>query len=386
MLACSVLILAFLQLPGKYEGVSVAASTAHNTSQMNAVTGQGKEASDGGEVPQQASQPIGSELSYTSQAPIPAMTGTPGLFNVETAETLPKGVFTVSAYANKFGRAPGSVTMLAGGLSVAAGLTNKITAFAEFEPYRHLHIGEPSQLSLRQPPGCPHDVFDAPIYCGLNPGPLNNTWKGPAAGYVVDAPFAAYNKSDWGPVTLGLKANFWSETRGDPLSVSMRASFIIPTESSAAELAKFGAQPGTLNYSFTLGLSRTLRQDIVLANNITYLVTRDPQAHGQTLLTPGDQIIFGQGFIFRAQRRLQFLTEYTGTLGQEGHGFGLINIDTENTSNGPSDPVDGVWGVRWYFQKTAAVDVAYRYMLNLHQVNDRSGFTIKISKVFGWKK
>jgi len=25
-------------------------------------------------------------------------------------------------------------------------------------------------------------------------------------------------------------------------------------------------------------------------------------------------------------------------------------------------------------------------MLNLHQLNDRSGFNIKISKVFGWHK
>lgn len=317
-------------------------------------------------------------------APAPTTAGTPGLFNVETAESLPKRTLTVAAYANKFSRAPGSVTALGTGFNVAAGLTNKITVFAQFEPYRHLHIGIPSELSLRQPAGCAHNVFQAPIYCGLNPGPLHNTWHGPAAGYVADFPFAAFNNSDWGPVTLGLKANFWSETRGDPLSVSMRASFVIPTESAAAELAKFGAQAGALNYSFTLALSRTLNREIVLANNITYLVTRNPQAHGQTLLTPGDQIIFGQGFIFRAQHRLQFLSEYTGVLGQEGHGFGLIGIDTENTSQGPSDPVDGVWGLRWYFAKSAAIDVGYRYMLNLSQVHDRSGFTIKLGKSFGF--
>jgi hypothetical protein len=200
----------------------------------------------------------------------------------------------------------------------------------------------------------------------------------------VGAPFAAYNKSDWGPVTLGVKANFWSETRNDPLSVSLRFSFIIPTESSATELAKFGLQSGALNYSFTLGLSKTLRRDIVLAGNITYLVTRNPRINGQTLLTPGDQIIFGQGFIFRAQHRLQVLTELTGTLNQEGHAFGLVGIDTENTSQGPNDPADAVGGVRWYFLPSAALDVGYRYMLNLYQLNDRSGFTIKISKSFGW--
>jgi hypothetical protein len=166
----------------------------------------------------------------------------------------------------------------------------------------------------------------------------------------------------------------------------MRFSLIIPTESSATELSKFGLQPGTLNYSFTLGLSKTLRREVVLANNVTYLVTRNPHIGTQTLLTPGDEIIFGQGFIFRAQHRLQLMMEYTGILPQEGHGFGLIGIDTENTSQGPNDPVDGVWGVRWYFLESAALDVGYRYMLNLHQLHDRSGFTIKINKTFRWSK
>lgn len=390
MLACAMLTLFLVQLPGNRPGAMTLSSALDSTVEAaaGAATEQEADASNRTSAPQspEPAQADASELGFAKVAPIPAITGTPGLYTVETAETLPKGVVTISAYSNKFGSAPGSVTTLSAGFNAAAGLTKKITVFAAFEPYRHLHIGEPLQLSLRQPAGCRHDVFEAPIYCGLNPGPISNTWKGPAAGYVIDAPFAAYNKSDWGPVTLGAKANFWSETRDDPLSVSMRVSFVIPTESSATELAKFGAQSGALNFSFTLGLSKTLGQQIVLANNITYLVTRNPQISGHTLMTPGDQIIFGQGFIFRAERRLQFLAEFTGVLGQEGHGFGLFGIDTENTSLGPSNPADVVGGVRWYFLPSAALDVGYRYMLNLYQLNDRSGFTIKISKCFGWSK
>jgi hypothetical protein len=378
------LLVALLQ----FSGNSVPASPASGASSLREATAVVTSTYDSASDSQQgiASEATGGDALTPMWAPMPATAGTPGIFTVETAESLGKGVFTVSAYTNRFGGAPGSATMLSGGLSVAAGLTNKVTLFAQFEPYRHLHVGAPSELSLRQPASCPHDVFEAPIYCGLNPGPLNNSWKGPAAGYVADSPFAAYNKTDYGPVTLGLKTNFWSETRGDPLSVSMRFSFMIPTESSATELANFGLQPGTLNYSFTLGLSKTLWREVVLANNVTYLVTRNPHIGTQTLMTPGDRIIFGQGFIFRPQHRLQFLMEYTGVLPQEGHGFGLIGIDTENTSQGPSDPVDGVWGVRWYFSRSAALDVGYRYMLNLHQLHDRSGFNIKISKTFGWPK
>jgi len=388
MLACSMLMLVFLQLPGSTDKASESSSSpASPAAQQTAPTSlQGGTGGTSDAAPQTPQPPKAAspEFSWYSVPPMPATTGTPGIFTVTTAETLPKGIITVSGYTNKFGRAPGSATILSAGFSSAVGLTKKITAFLQFEPYRHVHIGEPLQLSLRQPPSCPHDVFRAPIYCGVNPGPVNNSWKGPAAAYVGDFPFAAYNRSDWGPVTLGIKGNFWSETREDPLSVSVAASFVIPTESSAAELAKFGAQYGTFSYSFTLALSKTLRREIVLANNVTYLVTRNPHGAGQTLLTPGDEMTFGQGFVFRAQHRLQFLTEFTCVLGQEGHAFGLIGIDTQNTSLGPSDPVDGVWGVRWYFLNSAALDVGYRYMLNLHQLNDRSGFTIKIGKVFGW--
>lgn len=386
MLLSTILVMAFLQMPGIPAASADSASSANSPVQQSLIDlAQGS--SDSSADPQAPTTPPTSGVEPTSPrfAPVPATTGTPGVFTVETAESLPKGTFTLSAYASKFGRAPGSVTMLNGGFDVAAGFTRKIMVFAEFEPYRHLHVGVPSQLSLRQPAGCPHNVFEAPIYCGLNPGPLNNTWKGPAAGYVADFPFAAYNKTDYGPVTLGLKWNFWSETRGDPLSVSMRGSLMIPTESSATELAHFGLQPGTIEYSFTMGLSKTLPREFVLANNVTYLVTRNPHIDRQTLMTPGDRIIFGQGFIFRAQHRLQFLMEFTGALQQEGHGFGLIGIDTENTSQGPNDPVDGVWGVRWYISKSAALDIGYRNMVNLHQLNDRSGFTLKISKAFGWK-
>lgn len=391
MLACSIVMMTFMQLSGVYSTSSGGASAPADTSLQQSTassTDDGRQSNS--PTAQQKSDPpqiTNSEPGWIGEAPVPATTGSPGVFTVQTAETLPKGVFTFSAYSNKFGTAPGSVTVLSGGLNVGAGLTKKLMVFAQFEPYIHFHIGEPSQLSLRMPRDCSHDVYRAPIYCGLPPpGPdWVNSWHGPAAAFVPQFPFAAYNTSDFGPVTLGVKYNFYSETRGDPLSVSLAGGLIVPTESTATELAKFGAQTGTLDFSFTLALSKTLWREVVLANNVTYLAVRNPHVGDVRLLEPGDVITFGQGFIFRSQSRLQFLTEYTCEMTQEGQAFGLIGINTENTSLGPSDPVDGVWGVRWYFFTSAALDVGYRYMLNLHQLNDRSGFTIQVSKVFGWK-
>ena len=48
--------------------------------------------------------------------PMLATTGTLGLFTVETGDTLPKAGFAFSAFGNKFGRMPGSVTILEIGL------------------------------------------------------------------------------------------------------------------------------------------------------------------------------------------------------------------------------------------------------------------------------
>src|SRR5579863_9916656 len=44
--------------------------------------------------------------------PMLATTGTLGLFTLETGDTLPKHGFDVSVFGNKFGRMPGSVTIL----------------------------------------------------------------------------------------------------------------------------------------------------------------------------------------------------------------------------------------------------------------------------------
>ena len=75
-----------------------------------------------------------------------ATTGTIGLFTVETADTLPKGGFAFSAYGNKFGRMPGSNTILEIGLDATYGITNRLNVYGSFIPYGHTHMGNGSQL------------------------------------------------------------------------------------------------------------------------------------------------------------------------------------------------------------------------------------------------
>src|SRR5271165_840487 len=59
--------------------------------------------------------------------PMLATTGTIGLFTLETGDTLPKGGFAFSAFGNKLGRMPGSVTVLEFGLDVNYGVTDNLS-------------------------------------------------------------------------------------------------------------------------------------------------------------------------------------------------------------------------------------------------------------------
>src|ERR1700726_204617 len=84
--------------------------------------------------------------------PMLATTGTIGVFTVETADTLPKHGFAFSAFGNKFGRMPGSVTLFQVGIDASYGITDNLNVYAAFDPYGHVHVGCPGQLSLRSIP------------------------------------------------------------------------------------------------------------------------------------------------------------------------------------------------------------------------------------------
>src|SRR5258708_6025347 len=72
--------------------------------------------------------------------PMLATTGTIGLFTLETADTIPKHGFAFSAFGNKFGRMPGSVTILEMGADLSYGITENLNVYGAFDPYRHVHV------------------------------------------------------------------------------------------------------------------------------------------------------------------------------------------------------------------------------------------------------
>jgi hypothetical protein len=314
--------------------------------------------------------------------PMLATTGTLGLFTVETADTIPKHAFAFSAFGNKFGRMPGSVTILEIGLDATYGLTDRLSFFAAFDPHGHVHVGCGQQLSLAPPNSLSplyvngstttifHNVQNNPI------PPCAGNFFSPVGtpGFVEDFPFAANNTGGIGNVTLGLKYAFLSERLGDPVSLSVRNDLIISTKTDLNKLLANGTQGSPLSDLVSIALSKQWGNVVTGTFNFGFLYTRAPRDNqGNILFQMADQLKTSAGLQFLPESRIQPMMEFSGI---------VFNNGFTDTVFGARDPVDEVVGVRAYLTKYLAFDAGYRYMLNLRDLNDRHGFVVKLGTAY----
>jgi hypothetical protein len=307
--------------------------------------------------------------------PMLATTGTIGLFTLETADTLPKHGFAFSAYGNKFGRMPGSVTIWELGLDLSYGITDTLNAYASFDPYGHVHIGCPGQLSLRS---LPLAGTCAPLTGGnAVPGTFFPAALGTAPGWVEDYPFASNNNGGIGNLTLGLKYALMSERHGAPVSLSVRNDLIISTRTDLIKLLENGTQASPLSDLVSIGLSKQWSNILTGTFNFGYMFVRAPRdSQGNVLVAMPDQLRTGAGIQLFPESRIQPMMEYSGVV------FVSAPDTPPDNSFGAREPVDGVWGLRVYPWRNIAFDLGYRRMLNLHDLNDRNGFVIKIGTAY----
>src|SRR4029077_369216 len=273
--------------------------------------------------------------------PLLATTGTIGLFTLETADTIPKGGFAFSAFGNKFGRMPGSVTILQFGVDLSYGITDNLNAYAAFDPYGHVHVGCPGQLSLRS---IPLSNTCAPVAFGSSiPNSFFPVVAGSGPGYVEDYPFAAKNTGGIGGITLGLKYAFLSERHGAPVSFSIRNDLNISTRTEVNKLLANGTQGSPLSDIVSLALSKQWGNLVTGTFNLGYMFVRAPRdSQTNILFDMPDQVRTGAGFLLFPESRLQLMMEYSGVV------FVTAPNTPPDTSFGARDPVDGVWGVRMY--------------------------------------
>ena len=302
---------------------------------------------------------------------MPALDGNPGLFTLETGETLPKHGWSMGIGLNKISRMPGDITSLQLIPSAGYGISKWFSIFFQLNSYDYIHVGAPSLLSLAS-------------VNAANPPYLNTIYNSiiPSTGfppaYVEDAPFASHNGSGVGELDLGFKIGLLSERRGKPISLSIRNDFYIPTQTGLANLLSDQVQYGKFNYGVGVEASKTFFHGGITATaNWSYRITRDSTYTVNVGGTPetlvlnlADQMQVGAGLLIFPTKRFQIITEYDGTI--------FVGKGIQNTSFGARDPVDNLIGFRLYAWKWAALDMGYRYSLNLTNNRDRNGFIIKV--------
>jgi outer membrane protein OmpA-like peptidoglycan-associated protein len=302
--------------------------------------------------------------------PMPALDGTPGLFTLGTGDTIPKDGFDIVAGVNKISRMPGDITVLQVVPSFGVGITNWFTVFFSMDADEHIHVDQPSLLSLNSTNGLQYrnTIYNSFLPC-----------TGCAPAYVEDYPFASHNGGGVGEIDLGLKIGLLSERRGKPISLSIRNDFYIPTQTGYSALLSNEVQSGMFNYGIGVEASKNLFHHSILATiNWAYRFTR---VSNYTVVfdgtpTPGvlklaDQMPVGVGLQIFPEKRFQIITEYDGLI--------YVGKGIQNTTFGARDPVDSVMGFRLYALKNLALDVAYRYNLNLTNHEDRNGFVVKVA-------
>jgi OmpA family len=302
---------------------------------------------------------------------MPALDGNPGLYTLETGETLPKHGWSLGVGLNKLSRMPGDITSLQLVPSFGYGISRWFSVFFQMNSYDYIHVGEPSLLSLA-PVNAANPQYQNTIYNSIIP----STGFPPA--YVEDSPFASHNGSGVGEIDLGFKIGLLSERRGKPISLSIRNDFYIPTQTGLSSLLSNQVQYGRFNYGVGVEASKTFFHGGILATaNWAYRFTRNSsytEIIGGTpetvVLNLADQMQVGAGLLIFPTKRFQIMTEYDGTI--------YIGKGIQNTTFGARDPVDNIIGFRLYAWKWAAMDLGYRYSLDLTNHRDRNGFVIKV--------
>jgi outer membrane protein OmpA-like peptidoglycan-associated protein len=293
-----------------------------------------------------------SESSVDNFGLIPTTGGGLGLFTVASGNVLPRHGWSVAGYADRFGRMPGELVITDYGLNIGFGLTNWLELYVNDIPDAHIKAGNADELTPLTATG------------------FNTTH----AVYSEDYPFVSRTEGGEGPFTVGARFGIVSEDRGDPVSISLNVDADISSRQDFAVLRRSGTQNGKANFEFGTSVSKNVSDIFTLDFDATIDLVKSPTLFGDALLEQAKTFTVGGGILLFPHKRIQVINEYTGEM-YYGH-------STPTETFGPRDPLDGIWGFRLFPVPQLAIDLGYRYMLNLPDLQDRNGFVVKFATVY----
>jgi OOP family OmpA-OmpF porin len=210
----------------------------------------------------------------TPRPALPTINGDTGFWFVPTAETMPAGRWSVSAFRSNFDRRQGLTDVSQVGLTAAVALGDRFELFGSWKIVR-----------------LDRDV--RPVFIGTEPV---------FGGVSQEYPYLrrGWSKTLGGPVIVGGKFSMISQSRGDAMSIAPRLMFKFPSGSSWASTNDWDGHVDLI-------LSREFEQQVELTGTAGAVLRGDPDE-----FQVSDGLTWGLGASFPSRSRLRALVEYQG--------------------------------------------------------------------------
>lgn len=272
--------------------------------------------------------------------------GTPGLWNMQFAETLAPGQVSAGAYVQRYSRSPGGLVLTDVNTGWTVGLTKWLEVTFETTPYRRLRLTHPEQLTFPS--------------------------TGTLASFNPVAPFARnpllHGSGYWG---IGATVGLLSQDRGAPFGLALQFAEHIPYQMNFTQ--------GALVYGVTT-TEPWFENNVLIDKRLGTageMVFNAGYQHNGTVNKGGvnlplrDQFNYGFGEIFPLHSRLQGIVELNGST---YFGAGA----NPNLVLGEPRPLDLTGGIRFNPISWMGINAGYRFAGNSPTTN-ASGFVFGLS-------
>ncbi|MGH9412918.1 MAG: PKD domain-containing protein [Terriglobales bacterium] len=268
--------------------------------------------------------------------------GTPGLWNLQFAETLAPGQVSAGVYAQRYSRSPGGLVFTDWNTGLSVGLTHWLEVTFATTPYRRLRMTHPEQLSYP------------------SAGTLNSFQ--PEAPFVTSA--LQHAAADW---SLGATIGLLSQDRGSPLGLALQFAEHVPYHMNDTASGVTTTEPW---FEQNVLLDKRLGSAGEMVFNAGYQHNGTVNKNG-VYLPLRDQFNYGVGGIFPLHNRLQGIVELNG------HTYFGAGADP-NLVLGEIRPLDLTGGIRYNPLSWMGVNAGYRLAANSPTTN-ASGFVFGLS-------